>query len=119
MEEDLVVSLHRYHDYANHHARLLKQSSIAKVRELAPEWEKRAKRAEELLEDVSAKRLEGLEELRLIEDDKEVAIELVRLSIFDDAMAAAQESLDKVSGIITDLNLISTQLDQVETPEPE
>jgi len=119
MEEELVVSLRRYHDYANNHARLLKQSSIAKVQKLASEWEKRAKRAEELLEDVSAKRLEGLEELRLIEDDKEVAIEFVILKIFDDAMDAAQESLNKVGGIITDMKSISAQLAQVEPPEPE
>jgi hypothetical protein len=114
VEGEFVTTLHEYHNYAKDRARSLKNHRNPRMQKFAMRWAERVTRVEKLLEEVAAKRLEGLKELKLIEDNQVYAVELARLEWFDHAMDAAQESLDKVGGIITDMKSFSEQVSLVE-----
>jgi len=111
---EFVTTLHEYHNYAKDRARSLKNHRNPRMQKFAMKWAERVTRVEKLLEEVAAKRLEGLKELKLIKDNQVYAVELARLEWFDRAMDAAQESLEKVGGIITDMKSFSDQVSLVE-----
>lgn len=113
-EGELVASLKKYNTYAENQSQLLRNSPIAKVQALAAEWDKRAARVVKLLGEISTLRANGRAELKRLTDNKFYAIQIAKLKMFDDALNATQESLNKVKGIVTDIKAISDKTEAVE-----
>jgi hypothetical protein len=116
---ELAASLNKYNAYAESQSQLLRNSSIRKVQALAAEWDKRAARVVKLLGEVSNLRANGRAELNRLKENKFYAIQIAKLKMFDDALDATQESLDKVKGIVTDIKAISDKTEEVESTDEE
>jgi len=118
-EGQLVSSLIDYHNYAESKSRSLGNNPIKKLQALAKNWDIRAARVIKLMDEISDMHTNGIIELKRLQENKSLAIEVAELKMFDNALDATQNSIDKIKGVITDIKSISDKVKSVEKSKEE